>query len=48
MEALGNGEVIAVIIAGGYPQQVLLGVAFAGSLCAHCLGAAQRQVAYGT
>jgi hypothetical protein len=42
MQALGDGEVVAVVLAGGDPSQVLVGFAPCISLGAERLCATQR------
>jgi hypothetical protein len=42
MEALGHREVVAVVFAGGYPQQMPLSGAGGGTLRTDRLGSAQR------
>jgi hypothetical protein len=47
MEALGHGEVVAVVFSRGDSPQMLLGVASIRAFGANSRGSAHRQVTYG-
>jgi hypothetical protein len=47
MEALGDREVVAVILAGGDPQKVLLGIASCCALRSDRLGTTQSKISNG-
>jgi hypothetical protein len=44
MQLLGDGKVVAIVLTGGDPSQVLMSFAPGVSLGAECLGAPQCQI----